>query len=785
MIQKLIQVIATNRFLLPPLNNPKPEIRRLPKAEIRSIRLNNCGIKTVAPDAFTNFSDHLEELNLSGNEITTIPQLDNLARLITLDFSYNKITEIPENCFSNVKLLKNLKLQGNSICTLPRLALNEIKEKLELLDLSNNCLNHVPAQNLRNSLNMQYLDLSRNSISEIANFELINLPQLQELRMQRNNLQRIAPMAFMNVPKLQHLYLNENLLSNFESIRMFQNLEILDLSRNQLKELPLLKELPMIKEIRADFNQIGKIDTLTFSSNPSLKLINLQNNQISSLSRNGFDSLEQLNVLLLNNNLLASIERGMLDGMRNLQQLSLSNNSLINVSDKSFSSVPLLTSLDLSNNKIESLSANLFDPLTQLFWLDLSNNKIVSIEKGTFKNRIAHVLLHGNHLVCDKNTEWLVDYLVANHVRTFLPFQSEIVCTEPEKNVGVRLKDLMIRKSNETMNVQRQLNHPPTINQNLLQKIISDKFNTGYQNSLPTPPQNSQRTQVAISDVVNAIRTMPNAAVNIPGLGNINLSQLPPSVISYVLRGGQIPGVPKETLDKVIASYAERIQSAYKAQNGNTIGKTIILQENNSSSSSSYTNAVINLDDLQKLSGESNESSSKSSDASITTDLTDSKTLINTIRLPPQLLQLLKLLPPNYDITKIPNEVMQTVSKNEIPDFALLPADLQQHLMNNIHNVVNALADKQNVTIDDILKKLPKFDRPAAPTFAPYSIDEVRNDLIHTKNKLEKQRRIHLYTELLLSFVGAISTIVIIVLCIYTKRKRQAQLVKGVEADSL
>ena len=60
-----------------------------------------------------------------------------------------------------------------------RLALNEIKEKLELLDLSNNCLNHVPAQNLRNSLNMQYLDLSRNSISEIANFELINLPQLQ------------------------------------------------------------------------------------------------------------------------------------------------------------------------------------------------------------------------------------------------------------------------------------------------------------------------------------------------------------------------------------------------------------------------------------------------------------------------------------------------------------------------------------------------------------------------------------------------------------------------------
>ena len=42
--------------------------------------------------------------------------------------------------------------------------------------------------------------------------------------------------------------------------------------------------------------------------------------------------------------------------------------------------------------------------------------------------------------------------MVNNRVRTFLPFQPEISCAGPEKYAGVRLKDLMMKKANETLN---------------------------------------------------------------------------------------------------------------------------------------------------------------------------------------------------------------------------------------------------------------------------------------------------------------------------------------------
>ncbi|VDL85804.1 unnamed protein product [Nippostrongylus brasiliensis] len=88
---------------------------------------------------------------------------------------------------------------------------------------------------------------------------------------------------------------------------------------------------------------------------------------------------------------------------------------------------------------------------TKLFWLDLSKNELRSFEEGTFDAKIANILLDGNPLQCDDEFDWFVRYLVTNRVRTFLPYQPEITCAGPEKYVGVRLKDLMIKKANETL----------------------------------------------------------------------------------------------------------------------------------------------------------------------------------------------------------------------------------------------------------------------------------------------------------------------------------------------
>lgn len=44
-----------------------------------------------------------------------------------------------------------------------------------------------------------------------------------------------------------------------------------------------------------------------------------------------------------------------------------------------------------------------------------------------------------------------VHYLVVNQIRTSQPNQPEVKCTAPEKYAGVPLKELMIKKANETL----------------------------------------------------------------------------------------------------------------------------------------------------------------------------------------------------------------------------------------------------------------------------------------------------------------------------------------------
>ncbi|NJR17138.1 MAG: hypothetical protein HC785_16435 [Calothrix sp. CSU_2_0] len=46
------------------------------------------------------------------------------------------------------------------------------------------------------------------------------------------------------------------------------------------------------------------------------------------------------------------------------------------------------------------------------------------------------------------------------------------------------------------------------------------------------------------------------------------------------------------------------------------------------------------------------------------------------------------MLPPGYDIRKIPKEVVQAAMKGEMPDLTLLPPDLQQHLRDNLEKMM-------------------------------------------------------------------------------------------------
>ncbi|KAK6110178.1 Leucine rich repeat family protein [Brugia pahangi] len=800
-------------------NTSWPVLEELPLASIRSLQLISCGIKKITDTTFAKLADNLEHLTITKNMLTTATMLSSLPKLISLNLNYNQLTDLPDNVFKGTENLRHLLLKGNKICSLSSNSLFDIKNILELLDLSDNCLSDIPAQNLRNCIRLMYLDLSHNAIKKIANFELMNLPLLKELRINNNQINYIAPMAFMNVPLLEHLYLRNNLISSIQTERLFQvfkNLEVLDMSENMLTKVPSLKELSNLRQIHLRHNKISRIETLAFSSNRKLQFISLQNNKITTMSRNSFDSLDELVVLNLANNDIKKIERVMLDGMRNLQQLNLRNNSLTALENTTFTSVSKITALDLAHNNIQTIEKNVFTPLKDIFWLDLSSNLIKTIEQDTFKEKIANILLNDNPLHCDEKLNWLVNYLVANQVRTFLPYQTEVLCAGPEKYTGVRLKELMIAKANETMDKARNnfyengqrdvaltqpiigalteaipsiqnipgINYLPKANEE--RTIDVRKFNSAIEQlSSPLIPVTTGK-QPASVDIEQFIQTIPNLVVNVPGMGDVDISKLPPGVITHVLRGGQIPGLLPETLDKVTKEYFKRMYAAAETAKR---GGFVIAESRNLAPSEtlpqSFTTHVMQATAIPQPDRRQTQSIRIQVAMSSIPNQFKNLSTEKSRGLPSTIIEVMRMLPTGYNISKIPKPVLDALFRGEVPDFTLLPSELQQHLLTDGHRLIATLSTHANKTVEEILHNLPTFKRPIKPTFIPYDINEVTNDLTQTKQRAEKLVRVQYYTALLLGFVGAISIAVLSLICVYMKKKRLGDPELNIDEDSL
>ncbi|KAM3726541.1 Leucine-rich repeat-containing protein [Dirofilaria immitis] len=807
-----------------------PILEELPSANIRSLQLISCGIKKITDATFTKLAHNLEHLTITENMLTTVTLPDYLPKLISLNLNYNQLTDLSDNALKGAESLRHLHLEGNKICSLSSNSLLNIKNILELLDLSDNCFNNIPAQNLRNCIRLMYLDLSHNTIKKIANFELMNLPLLKELRINNNQISYIAPMAFMNVPLLEHLYLRNNLISSIETERLFQvfkNLEVLDLSENMLTTIPSFKELFNLRQIHLNHNKISRIGTLAFSSNRKLQLINLQSNLITSMSRNSFDSLDELVVLNLANNAIKKIERVMLDGMRNLQQLSLRNNSLSVLENLTFTSVSQITTLDLSHNSIHKIEKNVFTPLKDIFWLDLSSNLIKTIEKDTFKEKIANILLNDNPLHCDKKLDWLVSYLVANQVRTFLPYQTEVLCAGPEKYTGVRLKELMIVKANETVgnarhtfygnsrsNVGRDvsnilpsgfhdlfpnLTHTQPITEDFTDTISSiqnipdinylpkvdeepaydiQKFNNAIE-QLSSPLFHATAGKLGPKNIKQFIEATPNLVVSVPGMGDIDISKLPPGIMAHVLRGGQIPGLSPETLNRIMKEYLKRM---YAVAETTKWEKLLITEPSYRPPQAVITQeANISYPDRQQTQNIRNYYTPQLTVSSAPDQLKAKKSK----GLSSAIIEVMRMLPPGYNISKVPKPVIDALFRGEVPDFTLLPSELQQHLLKDGYRLIAALSTDANKSVEEILHNLPTFKRPIKPTFVPYDINEVSNNLIQTKQRAEKLVRVQYYTALLLGFVGAASIAVLGLICVYMKRKRLGNTEIDIDEDSL
>jgi Leucine-rich repeat (LRR) protein len=188
------------------------------------------------PKTLYNFS-FLEELWLTGNQITFIPEDINLPSIRILYLNGNKISKLPEN-IDRLTTLEKIDLANNQITSLPS-TIGKLKKLAELF-LSGNPISSLPPS-IGHLEFLEILDISGCKIKSLPN-EFPGMVRLLELNL-GNNLLTQLPSEFGKMSRLVSLNLSDNRLTELPiSMGNCSHLDTVLLERNPIRDQELLKK---------------------------------------------------------------------------------------------------------------------------------------------------------------------------------------------------------------------------------------------------------------------------------------------------------------------------------------------------------------------------------------------------------------------------------------------------------------------------------------------------------------------------------------------------------------
>ncbi|PON50875.1 Tyrosine-protein kinase [Trema orientale] len=348
----------------------------------------------------------LKNLSLAGNEFTgrVEPALGTMTSLQHLDLSRNKFYGPIPDRIGGLWDLRYLNLSSNEFkggfpSGLPNL------QQLKALDLHSNMFWGDIGELVQELRNLEYVDLSLNEF-----FGSISLP-----------LENVSSLA----NTVHHLNLSHNKLSGGffrgDSIKLFRNLEVLDLGDNQVSgELPSFGSLPSLRVLRLGNNQLfGSIPEEFLETSMPLVELDLSNNGFTgSLVGINSTSLQYLNLssnslsgtlpTILKSCLLMDLSKNMISGdisimqnwEANLEFLDMSSNKLSGSLPNLSSNFQSLTTINLSNNSLGGALPSILDTCPKLSMVDLSLNEINGSIPATFfsSRTLTNLNLSLNHL---------------------------------------------------------------------------------------------------------------------------------------------------------------------------------------------------------------------------------------------------------------------------------------------------------------------------------------------------------------------------------------------------
>ncbi|EDM09712.1 similar to VTS20631 (predicted), isoform CRA_a [Rattus norvegicus] len=295
----------------------------------------------------------LQSLRLDANLISLVPErsFEGLSSLRHLWLDDNALTEIPVRALNNLPALQAMTLALNRIRHIPDYAFQNLTS-LVVLHLHNNRIQHVGTHSFEGLHNLETLDLNYNELQEFP-VAIRTLGRLQELGFHNNNIKAIPEKAFMGNPLLQTIHFYDNPIQfvgrsafqylsklhtlslngatdiqEFPDLKGTTSLEILTLTRAGIRLLPagMCQQLPRLRILELSHNQIEELPSLHRCQ--KLEEIGLQHNRIWEIGADTFSQLSSLQALDLSWNAIRAIHPEAFSTLRSLVKLDLTDNQL-------------------------------------------------------------------------------------------------------------------------------------------------------------------------------------------------------------------------------------------------------------------------------------------------------------------------------------------------------------------------------------------------------------------------------------------------------------------------
>lgn len=315
--------------------------------------------------------------------------LYNMDRIHLIDFMMlvqNNLYEIPQSLFNiYAKLMEVFIIHSG----LTQIGLNRFKnaENLMNLNISNNQISELKANSFYGAVNLRDLDLSKNNLEILSVYSFKGLETISFLNLGFNKISNIPSGLFTGNNQLERLILSNNQIMEYSEIipslrsltiswnklttLYIQNEILIRAGSNQISTIILLSEGDELRELFIENNGLTEIESLVNFEN--LKLVSLSNNPIKDLSPlSEITSLEEL--YLRNTN--SKYQLGKLSSLSNLKTLDLSYNNLGKFNYYKMQSLKKLKNLYLDGNNLTSIDyKHLSTYIPELEMIGLRNNR--------------------------------------------------------------------------------------------------------------------------------------------------------------------------------------------------------------------------------------------------------------------------------------------------------------------------------------------------------------------------------------------------------------------------